>query len=205
MFINCILMLTSFLASCAQLKEEQKMNNNFFTLPQNCNFLVTVNNSAKANECSPIIDDAFSNKFKGIVINSARSIEWPKNSDNRNSFVSPNGDTKGPIKFMISGLIQLPKNTLDLDGDFSHNVVVVAVNHQNTKTYSGKMNRSGFKSPSPIIFNDDESNKSAITRKYFNVDLIANLDVPLEEATYTVYATLGEFKSNELVVTTKLK
>jgi len=179
--------------------------NKFYILPKSCDFLAAVNNSARANDCSPIINDEYSSKFKGIVINSAENIIWPKNFDSTQSFVSPNGDSKGPIKFMISGLVQLPKNTLDLDGDFSHSVVIVAVNQKNAKTYSGKMNRLGFKSPSPLLFNDDEINKSAITRKYFNIDLVTNFELPIIDATYTVYATLGDYKSNELTVNTTIK
>ena len=181
------------------------MTNSIYLLPKNCNFSVAAENSAITNDCRPVINNEYSSKLKGIIINSAESITWPKNFDSTQSYVSPNGDSKGPIKFMISGLVQLPKNTLDLDGELSHSVVVVAVNQKNAKTYSGKMNRLGFKSPTPLIVNDDEISKSAITRKYFNIDLVTNLELPVIDAIYTVYATLGDYKSNELIVSTKVK
>ncbi|MES2824574.1 MAG: hypothetical protein V4732_13300 [Pseudomonadota bacterium] len=40
---------------------------------------------------------------------------------------------------------------------------------------------------------------------YFNMDLIENLGVPIADATYAVYATLGDFKSNVLTIKTKVK
>ena len=182
------------------------MENPLYELPKGCDFNAVGNNSSLKSECSPKLNDQFpKSNFQGILINSALEIVWPKNSSPADMEVMPNGNVEGPLKFMIAGLINIPYGTLNLQGNFSYEVLIVAVDQQTAKAFSGKLIRFGFAGARPDVFGSDESQNSIDTLTYFNVDLIQNLEIPVVNATYTVYATLGEFKSNVLTVKTKVE
>ena len=111
----------------------------------------------------------------------------------------------GPFKFMVVVLYQLPYNALGLKGDFSHAITVVAVNQQTDKVYNGRKQRTGFKGPQPGDFDQALDKGEIETSSYFDIDLIDDLKLPIAPATYTVYATLGEYKSNVLTIKTMVK
>lgn len=71
------------------------------------------------------------------------------------------------------------------------------------------MRRFGQPGPRPSDFDDypevPESAHESASESYFNVDLVNNLNIPITEAIYTVYATLREYKSNVLTVKTFIK
>ena len=109
---------------------------------------------------------------------------------------------------MLSGLAHIPDSTLkNKSSEIAYQVVVIAVDQKTAKSYSGKMNQTGEVGEIPDMIPDINNEPAPeITRKhYFNIDLVENLGVPIADASYTVYATLGEFKSNISTVTTKIK
>ena len=92
-------------------------------------------------------------------------------------------------------------------------MLVVAVNQKTAQSYSGKMPRGDFepwpKNPKDIPNapkrEDYQEYRESLYNSRFNLDLVHDLGLPIADATYAVYANLGELKSNELVVSTKVK
>lgn len=198
-----ILLLAFFIASCTNKKMEYYMTEELYELPQNCDFMIVGNNSGLRSDCSPLLKGGFLSKYRGILINGPTEIIWPKNFRVENMMVMPNGDAEGPLKFMIAGVLRLPSNIFGLNGDLAKHVVVVAVNQNTAKSYSGKMISFGFKGERPDISNHPEL-VGQDSLEYFSIDLVQNLDIPIENATYTVYATLGDVKSNILTIKTTI-
>lgn len=199
-----ILLLAFLIVSCANKKMENHMIEELYELPQNCDFMAVGNNSGLRSDCSPLLKGGFLSKYKGILINGPAEIVWPKNFRVEDMMVMPNGDAEGPLKFMIAGVLRLPNNIFGLNGDLANHVVVVAVNQKTAKSYSGKMISFGFKGERPDISNQPEL-VGQDSLEYFSMDLIQNLEIPIESAIYTVYATLGDVKSNILTIKTTMK
>ena len=200
-----VLILTIFHVSAG---EEMSENKKLYEMPQSCDFLAVGNNDSIEYDCSPKLTDRFFSEFKGILINTPKEIIWPDNTSVDDYQKYPNGNNNSPLKFMLSGLANVPDSVLKNKSDeVAYQVVVIAVNQKTAKSYSGKMIQMGDVGEIPGMIpevNDEPSPE--ITRKhYFNIDLVENLGVPIAEANYTVYATLGEFKSNVTTVSTKIK
>jgi hypothetical protein len=201
-----------FIISCVPKqtnKEEIKMSTNLYEIPENCNF-ANVHSGSQENECSPVLKDPFFSGFSGILINGPKEIIWPKNVSLEDHPPGPMGTTDGPLRLMIAGLVRIKFSTLGLKGDAGGEVLLVAVDQKTAKSYSGKMPNGDFEAPP---FSADPSNepqltdeeKNALLSSHFNMDLVHDLELPIADATYTIYATLGDYKSNELVVSTKVK
>lgn len=177
------------------------MNNQLYVLPQDCDFI-----SGDPRACAPQLTPKYSNPFRGILLNGPKNVTWPKNEDPEGYLKGPNGETlTGPLRLNVVGLYQLPYNTLDLKGDFSYEILVVAVNKSTSETYSGKMAKGDEFNIRPDLPGDRELDKVRISSSNFYVDLVNDLHIPIAEATYAVYATLGEYKSNVLTITTTVK
>jgi len=199
-----VLFFSLLLSSCANKPLDNHMTEDAYELPQSCNFTALANNSGLRSECSPELKGGFLSKYQGIVINGPAEVIWPKGASIDDMMVMPNGDTEGALKLVIAGVLQLPNNLLGKVGDLAEHVVLVAVNQKTATSYSGKMLSFGFKGESPDIsaFPDLVGQASL---EYFSIDLVQNLEIPIENATYTVYATLGDFKSNTLTIKTNVK
>lgn len=177
------------------------MSEQLYTLPQDCDF-----NAGDMRACAPQLLPPYSNPFSGILINAPKIVEWPKNDSPDNYMLDPFGRTMGsPFVLNIAGLYQLPYVTLGLNGDFSYEILVVAVNQKTAKAYEGKMERVGEVAILPELPSDSENDKNRISSSHFYLDLINDLNLPIANATYTVYATLGEYKSNVLTIKTIIK
>ena len=200
-----ILILTTLHVSAG---EEMSENKKLYDIPESCDFLAVGNNDSIEYDCSPKLTDRFFSEFKGIIINTPKEIIWPDNTSVDEYQKYPNGNNNSPLKFMLSGLAHIPDSTLkNKAAEIAYQVVVIAVNQKTAKSYSGKMNQMGDIGEIPDMIPDINNEPSpGITRKhYFNIDLVENLSIPIEEARYTVYATIGEYKSNIMTVTTKIK
>jgi hypothetical protein len=192
------------LLSCTTTTTGSLMNDTLYTLPKNCDFSTVGNNSSLSNQCSPRLVDEFFSDFQGILLNGPEKVIWPKDVDPADMIVAPNGNVDGPIKLMIAGFLKLPYNTVGLEGDLSTQVILVAVNQKTAQTFNGKMIRFGFTSK-PELPGYGASQQGLDAQQYFNIDLVQNLEIPITNATYTVYATLGDYKSNVLTVQTIVK
>lgn len=177
------------------------MNDQLYVLPQDCDF-----NAGDMRTCAPQLLPPYSNPFRGILINGPKIVEWPKNDSPDNYMLDPFGRTMGsPFILNISGLYQLPYATLGLSGDFSYEILVVAVNEKTSEVYKGKMERVGDVSILPELPSDEVNDKNRISSSHFYLDLVNDLDIPITSAAYIVYATLGEYKSNVLTIKTIVK
>lgn len=174
-----------------------------YELPRDCDFLSVGVNDATRSDCSPRLKGGITTKYKGIAINAPESIVWPKDFDVAGMMTSPSGEVvDSPLKFIVAGVARLPSNTLGLAGRFGHDVLVVAVNQETGQPYSGTMKGMGDR---PTPGNGGNNDESAAVKSYFNLDLVHNLGVPIADGTYTVYATLGEYKSNVLTVEVRVE
>jgi hypothetical protein len=181
------------------------MTTSLYTLPQHCDFSLLGNNSGYSQECSPKLNPPESlNQFKGIAINLPNEVVWPKNVDPDSMEVMPNGDSLGPFKLMVAGLVQLPYSTMNLNGEFRDEILVTAVDQATGQPYSGKRFQIGFTSK-PDMSNYGNNQNNTLTPDYFTIDLVQNLKIPIKSAQYQVYATLGEFKSNVITVDVVMK
>ena len=186
------------------------MQDHLYELPKNCDFSKTHNASNQEFECSPKLKDKFFSEFHGLLINAPEEVLWPKNHSLSENIVSPSGNTKGSLRFMVTGLARLKYKELGLKGKASYDVVIVAVNQTTAKSYSGRMPRPDYLVIPPPVSNKPEislteADQNALLTSHYNFDLIHDIGVPIGEATYTIYATLGELKSNTLTVATRFE
>lgn len=191
--------------SCSTSYSEKTMTNQDYQLPENCDFNEAENNSTSEFACTPKLLDPLFSKFRGIIINAPKVTEWPENGDPADMMVTPNGNSSGPFKLMVSGYFILDINSGESATDLAERVILVAVNQKTAETYSGKMINTGFRvspmanSPAPA------SNSVETVSSSFNIDLYQNLDIPIAPATYSVYATLDEYQSNSMETQVILK
>lgn len=180
------------------------MTNKLYTLPESCDFSLVQNNSTSSHDCSPQLLDSTNNPFLGILINVPKEITWTKEPVT-GEYIS------GQLRLMVSGVVKLKYSYMRLKGNFSIKTLLVAVNQQTAQSYSGKMILPDFLPQPKAKFKDDlfpaglsEISLNSPVANYFNIDLIENLGVPIADATYTVYAILGDVKSNVLTIKTKV-
>ena len=208
--LHAILLLCFLLSACSEIKKKRDtpMTTDLYALPQACDFSQVGNNSSLEFECSPKLTDRFFSPFQGILINAAPETILKKNLERSEIALSPAGDAMDGNKVMVTGLLKLPSNTLKsskVGEDLATNVVLVAVNTKTAEAYNGKMIRFGFSGVLPDLPPVADNETVSDTQEFFNIDLIQNLDIPLTSAEYTVYATLGEYKSNTLHISVKFK
>lgn len=186
------------------------MSDQLYTIPTSCDFSLIISDNSE-NECSPKLKDPFFSPYVGILINGPKKVVWPKNASL--SDYPPNliGQTSGPLRLMIAGLVRAKYSTLGLRGQFSYDVVVTAVNQDTAETYSGKMPRGDFEyfpsddiPPGTPRREDYIEYSESLYSSQFNLDLVHDLGLPFKAATYSVYATLGEYKSNVITINTQL-
>ncbi len=201
--ITAILLIFA-LSNCTSVDTGRDMTAPLYDLPQDCDFSKAGNNSTQSFDCSPQLKDPFFSEFQGILVNGPKDTEWPKSLADETPVVLPNGDTQGKLKLVISGLVKLPYETLDLDGELAKHVLLVAVNQESAESYSGKLIPFGF-TAKPNVPGLAESQQGLDTTEYFNIDLVKNLEIPFSSAKYKVYATLGEYKSNVIDVNISVK
>lgn len=175
-------------------EEVNIMKDTLYKIPESCDFSQVQNNQGKTFDCTPKLIPKYSNPFVGIIINSPNSILWSKNLDINDFMISPSGNREGPLRLMVSGLLKLPNNTLNGE-DLSDKVIVVAINQETAEVYSGRMRVFGVKPPLIDIPGVLKDGKSTV-KEVFNIDLVQNLNVPIASAKYSIYAVLGEYKSN---------
>ncbi len=200
------MLIFSSLSGCLRHKLESKnMDNKLYEIPEECDFSQVPNNLGQLSECTPKLTPEFFNPFQGILINAPTNIEWDGNLNLEDFLVTPNGNREGPLRIMVAGLLKVPEGTLELDDGFDERVMLVAVNQKTAKTYSGNMRTSGFKPEKIEMPGAEEQTEKHDVEELFNIDLVENLKVPIATANYSVYAVLGDYKSNirEIKVTVK--
>jgi hypothetical protein len=194
-------------------EEVVPMSEKLYQIPENCDFTAIKNNNSE-NDCTPKLLSRNSSIFTGILINGPKEVTWPKDASLTDYPPNHIGQTKGPLRLMIAGLMRAKYTTMGLRGQFSYEILIVAINQKTAQTYSGKMPRGDFEPwPKPDAAKlaltpkreDFEEYRESLSNSKFNLDLVHDLNLPISDATYTVYATLGEYKSNVLIIKTKVK
>lgn len=193
-----------------QVKNEATtVTTKLYEIPENCNFVVAYSGTQE-NECSPILTDRYFSEFSGILINAPKEVVLSKHASLEDHSANSKGVVNNSLRLMIAGLARFKFSTLGLKGDTGGEVLVVAVNKETAQSYSGRMPKPDFEAPfvsenkssEPAL---TEAEKNALLTSHFNLDLVHDLGLPIAEATYSVYATLGACKSNELVIKVKMK
>jgi hypothetical protein len=204
------LSISFFLSACSTTvfeKKDHTVSEKLYKLPENCSF-TAISGGTQENECSPVLLDPYFSTFSGLVINGPTEVIWPKDVSPEDFFPSPSGITNGPLRLMVAGLARVQHHALGLKGDAGAEVLIVAVNEKTAQTYSGKMPKPdseaivGFE---PVEIALSEADRNALLTSHFNLDLVHDVELPIANATYTVYATLGELKSNVLTIKTTIK
>ena len=207
-FGKALIALLLVLTVKAWTKGNEFMENELYIIPRDCDFSTVSNGASARNECSPKLKDRFFSDFLGVVINVPEKVIWNENDSVDDYPIGPWGETEGPFRLFLAGLIRVPYKVMELYQDIDEQVLVIAVNQDNAIAYSGKMPRANFESmpeentPKRLR---NQAELEALTDSYFNLDLIHDLGVPIADATYHVYATLGEYKSNVMTVKTSVK
>lgn len=186
------------------------MPDELYKIPANCDFNQIINGDTHSNECTPVLNNKFFSEFSGLLINAPTHVVWPKDTSLDDYPVGPWGTSTGPLRLMLAGLVRVQYKTLGLNGEASEHVVLVAVNQKTAETYSGRMPQAdvetepdfdmGIEDISPT-----EEEENTLLTSYFNFDLVHDLGLPIIDANYNVYATLGELTSNAIIINTKVK
>jgi hypothetical protein len=157
--------------------------------PDDSAFQDVVPGSFSSNAATPEIDD-FDVDFRGLKLNAPSRVELTRGA----AFAH----------FVVCGVGVFDWNYMDLDGDFLESIVIVAVDSETHQSRSGRMRITENRAAGiPVreklgLSAEDFANRSV--EKYFNPDVGALLELPAAPATYDVYATLGEYKSNVVEV-----
>jgi hypothetical protein len=107
----------------------------------------------------------------------------------------------GWARMYVCGFCRFDPDYLGLDGDFVQAIQLYAVNTKDQKVYPGRFHRRGFIVKPPK--REDDGWEPIATGQWFNPNLTKVTSIPQEEGDYSVYATLGDYKSN--TVTIKLR
>ncbi|TYK64492.1 hypothetical protein [Colwellia echini] len=186
------------------------MSESLYEIPINCDFSTITNANNSENDCSPKLTDSFFSTYSGILINAPKEVLWPKGVSFADNPVGPWGETEGPLRLMVAGLIRLPYKSMGLKGNFSDTILVIAVNQATGESYSGRMPQPDLL-PEPDFINNlserprSEKDGDVLISDNFNFDLVHDLGIPIMDASYHVYATLGEYKSNTVTIKTSME
>ena len=172
-----------------------------YILPKDCDFTAI---QANDQDCRPKFVRG-SSGFVGIVINGPDEIIWPKGAK-RVVLPAPDAGMRvstGPVRLVIPTVFELPENTLNLDGDFSHSILYVVVNQATGKVFEGRWLR-GSRLP-PMRSEGIPNDPKKIRGGGLNPDIALICNLPIESAVYTAYATLANYKSNVLTIKVTVK
>ncbi len=135
--------------------------------------------------CSPILDEEFS----GIEINAPIQIVMADD-----------------YSFPVCGSYQFSEEFFYKFKSIENEMVIVVVDLNTQRSYSSNLLEKDFK---PAIFDDEddledeEEFEDVKITSWFNVNLFSYIEeLPRNATTFTVYATIGDIKSN--VVTVKV-
>lgn len=186
------------------------MSDDLYEIPDNCDFNEVYNASTQEYDCSPKLKNKFFSEFSGILINAPKKVVWPSDVSLEDFPPGPLGSTEGPLRLMVAGLVRIQYKTLGLKGDAGESVLLVAVNQKTAVSYSGKMPEPDLETEPDFDMGIPElpvsdADKNALLTSHFNFDLVHDLNIPIANATYTVYATLGDLKSNVVTIEATLK
>ncbi len=171
-FKYCILI--SLISNCDARKGSSNME-------RNCDFFNIEINVKKETACSPVVDE----NFRGIRIAAPERIEL--NED---------------VPFVLCGTMQLDRRYEFLFNSVTNEWTIVIENVKEKKVWSCNLLRPGFKpsrkNPNMTI---DDIHPEEVATSFFNIDLFSYIpDMPRLAGEYIIYATLGDYTSNSVIV-----
>lgn len=167
-------------------------------LEKNNQFKSVQPNTLLSYECSPDVDDP---EFRGIMLNAPETIWYEPNQHNL--------FTGGFANIIVCGTYVFDYFTNNLNGQFVGSILLVAVDSITHTVYSGHFDPLNESIPPPDPEKDLGISRSVLEKRgikgFFNPELSSVLKLPDKEASYHVYATLGEYKSNQIFLNVKKK
>lgn len=141
--------------------------------------------------CSPGFE-AFDTSVKGIRINAPEMVEAVFDYDAN----AVSSSTRFPVciamQFPLKLMVDIPQpRSL---------VTLVMVNRATAESYAANLSYSRPMAPSPRAVLPEEVVEKAAQRFYYNVNLCRYVRLPATPATYFLYATFQDHKSNVLTV-----
>lgn len=159
--------------------DEKKRNTNMKT---NCDFFNIEINVKKETACSPVVDD----DFRGIIITAPDTIVLSASTP-----------------FVVCGTMQLNRRyEFQFEYSTTNELTIVVESISQKQVWSCNLLRPGFRpagrNPGVTI---NDIHPEEFSTSWFNVDIFRYLpDMPHEAGVYTVYATLGDYTSNTVIV-----
>lgn len=208
--LAAILLSPSAIASSQN--KDINMDEKVYEIPKNCNFM-KISNTFDENECTPKLFDSAFFPYLGVLINGPEEVVWPSGVSLNDYPPSPFGETVGPLRLMVAGLIKARCFRTGWEYELyglAPDVILVAVDQASGEVYYGKMAIPDVLAPPEPDYPQpefpvSESDRNAPTTSAFNFDLVYDLGLPIADATYTVYATFQDYKSNVLTIKTKVE
>lgn len=143
------------------------------------------------HECSPVFD-TFTTEERGIRINAPEVIEASFDQERR--MVSPS------TRFPVCIAMQFPLRLMVKFPEPRPLITLVIVNRVTGESFSANLAYSRDTDPLPRNELPKEVVEKAAQRLYYNVNLCHYLRLPAVPATYVLYATFQEYKSNVMNV-----
>lgn len=153
--------------------------------------------SETRNACTPKVDF----EFVGIRIAAPEEVLFGPGT--RDSIYG------GFTRLIVAGVCELPYDTLGLRDDWNRAIVLVAVDTEAKRVYSGRFGAESIFQPAESLDPQEEArlhrgmSKSMVVGRVFNSNIANDLHLPPEPAAYDVYATLGPYRSNVVHVRVK--
>jgi hypothetical protein len=156
-----------------------------------------------ALERKPLMDNR--NSFDEVKLNSKEpGPSSPKVDDDFRGIkiVAPARVVLGEgAPFVVCGTVRFNYRFTLRFASFSNDITLVVVNTATKKSYSHNLLRPGFKPGPKHFIKEEDVDPGDVVTEWFNADLFYYIDnLPREEGTYWVYATIGDVKSNILTV-----
>jgi len=147
--------------------------------------------SAVQHECSPEFD-AFNAEVKGIKINTPEVI----------AAVFDQGEMidASSVRFPVCIAMQFPLKYLIKFPEPRPLIALVAVNKATGESFTANLSYSRPMKPATVQKPSEDILEKAVKRVYYNVNLCNYIRLPAVPATYILYATFQEYKSNARTV-----
>ena len=178
-----------FIGVAANLESEEIMSDNAV-----CDFSEIPEQSTSECPCSPEID-WLDNEWRGIKINLPETVQ---SSGGENGFLNSE-TTRVPVYLLLQfTLDRLAKYDLEREG-----ITLIFIDQKTGKSFVNNLFETNSSIPTEADAIPEEEMKARVIRLYYNINALEYVELPDNEATYDVYATFEEFKSN--VMTLEMK
>lgn len=164
------------------------------SVDSNCDFEKVPEHAAMKDPCSPEIEE-YDFEWRGVKINMPEEVSIAGTGEP----VLLAHEARMPVYILIQfTLDRLVKYELEREG-----VSLVFVNRDSGQSFVNNLGEPNPSLPRKKPEFSEEEMRSRVLRYYYNINALEFITLPDVRATYDVYATFEEFKSN--VMTVKVK